>query len=105
MSVTEKGKATNAGAMTFDQKQVSKRESIAYISANNAMQAPQAQIGTGPARAARTRPVPIWPRTLQRPLRDLPHEFHIVRAIFAYCSSFETIIKVNLLASFFFDYS
>ena len=56
----------------------------------------------GPARAARTVPVPIWPRALQWPRMGLPHEFHVVQTIYAKNSFLKIIKNVSLLACFNF---
>ena len=65
--------------------------------ANNAMQA-----YAGPARAARTVPVPIWPRALQWPRMGLPHELHVVQTIYAKNCFLKIIKNVSLLACFNF---
>ena len=39
---------------------------------------------------------------LQWPHIGLPHEFHVVQAIYDHCFFFKTIKKVNLFANFFF---
>ena len=41
-----------------------------------------------PARAACSGPVLIWPRALQWPRMGLPHEFHVVKIIYANCLFF-----------------
>ena len=53
------------------------------------------RVHAGPARAARTGPVPIWPRALQWPRMGLPHEFHMVQSIYANFSFFKIIEKVS----------
>ena len=57
---------------------------------------------SGPARAARTVPVPIWQRALQWPCMGLPHEFHEVQTVYAKCSVLEMIQNISLLACFNF---
>ena len=42
----------------------------------------------GPARDAHAGPLPIWPRALQWPRMGLPHEFRVVKIIYATCSFF-----------------
>ena len=56
----------------------------------------------GPARAARTVTVLIWPRALQWPRMNLPHEFHVVQTIYAKNSFLKIIKNVSLLACFKF---
>ena len=56
----------------------------------------------GPARAARTVTVPIWPRALQWPRMGLPHKFYVIQTIYAKCSFFKIIKNVSLLACFNF---
>ena len=57
---------------------------------------------TGPARAARTGPVLIWPRALQWPRMGLPHECHNFQTVYSNCSFFKIIKKVSLFACFNF---
>ena len=56
----------------------------------------------GPSRAARTVPVPIWPRALQWPRMGLPREFDVVQTIYAKCFFLKIIKNVSLLAYFNF---
>ena len=54
------------------------------------------------ANAARTVPVPIWPRVLQWLHMGLPHEFHVVQIIYAKNSFLKIIKNVSLLGCFNF---
>ena len=55
-----------------------------------------------PTRAARTGPVPIWPRALQWPRMGVPHEFHNIQTLHSNCSFFKIIKQVSLFACFNF---
>ena len=56
----------------------------------------------GPARAARTGPISIWPRALQWSRMGLPHEFHNFQTVYSNSSFFKIIKKVSLFACFNF---